>query len=257
MLKKRLEQRFWLARAWFSLSFVYAAGFIFATLFVFMTAGPETANYQHAFLLNSGLLVLLWVGLIIARPKPVRARPRAVFALLEYSLVGLFFSLALVLFSHYGWYISASAPAGFAAIAWGIGWIAAWLGPAVIGVLALLSGHWVWLSVFMDYRSACWRFVEQEHTEALLSELEQHLQADNFLREKDAQYVGRKLIHWQLTRAWKPFELDLPSSAARLVGHMLPGKANTPRMLSIDKRSVRLQDEVLQTIIVPWPEQKT
>lgn len=252
MLSERLVQRFWLARTWVALSFAYAAGFLLAALFVGLATGPESTNYQHAFLFNSGAVAALWVALILARPKPRQARARSLYAALEYVLVGLIFSLGLVLFYHHGWHIAASAPAGFAAIAWGIGWIAAWLGPVFVGVVALLLGHWLWLSVFMDYRSACWRFVEEEHTATLLSDLQQHLQVDSFLREKDAQYVGRKLVHWQLSAPWKTFELELPSSAAYLYGQMQAGEPDP--MLLIEKRSASERDKVIQRLTVAWPQ---
>ncbi|NYS36705.1 hypothetical protein HZZ02_23830, partial [Streptococcus danieliae] len=121
------------------------------------------------------------------------------------------------------------------AIAWGVAWIAAWLGPLVIGIFALLFGHWLWLSIFIDYRSACWKFVQEAHITALLSEIAKTIQENEFLRPKDAEYVGRKLIQWHATVNWKPFELALPSSGVHLYGYLQSQDGEPQTRLVLEK----------------------
>lgn len=257
MLSKQLHKRFILARPWFALSATYAVSVMLAAVCIHFTAGPEAADYQTAFFVNSVCLVLLWVALLIARPKPQQPRSRTIYAALEYLLVGFTFSLAVILFLHHGWHLSADAPTGFAAIAWGIAWIGAWLGPMVIGVLTLLLGHWLWLSIYIDYRSACWQFIQEDRTKALLKELLQAIQVDGFLRPKDAEYVGRKLIHWHSTAPWKPFDLGLPSTGVHLHAVLHNDEPTSAAYVVLQKLPAKGAQNVLQSITLNWPAEPT
>lgn len=255
MLSDALYKRFVLARPWFALSATYAASFVLAALFIHFTRGSGAADYQAAFFANSFCLALLWAALLIARPKPKQPRLRSAYVAFEYILVGLIFSLALILFFHHGWIITADAPNGFAAIAWGVGWLGAWLGPLVLGVLALLFGHWLWLNIFIDYRSACWQFVREARIAALLSEVAGAIQEDDFLRPKDAAYVGRKLIQWHATLNWKAFELALPSSGVHLHGYIQHQDGKATNYLVLEKLPAQGGDSILQSIAFEWPQE--
>ena len=255
MLSEQLHKRFVLARPWFALSATYAVSFVLAALFIHLTRGAGAADYQAAFFANSVSLALLWAALLLARPKPKQPRMRSIYAACEYLLVGFILSLALILFFHHGWRITADAPTGFAAIAWGIGWIGAWVGPLVVGILTLLFAHWLWLSIFIDYRRACWQFMQEARIAALLSEVAEAIQESEFLRPKDAEYVGRKLIQWHATTKWKPFELALPSSGVHLHGYLQSQETAARATLVLEKLAAQGADTILQSITFEWPHE--
>lgn len=156
--------------------------------------------------------MLLWVALLLAKPKPAEFPRRTRFTVVEYWLAAMVMSAALVLFIHPGWHLSSQAPSGMMAVLWGMGWIAGWLGPVTVAVFVLLIAHWFATSLYLDYRQAWWRWqheqVEQSRTDEILPQLAE----SRSLGAKDAQWVARKLAQWLSTRARGEFNLALPAS---------------------------------------------
>lgn len=192
-----------LAKPFQALLFIYGSAFLFAAMSLWLTSDVQGTRAQLALLWTIGIGVGLWLGLLLAKPKPIQLPQRSRYSALEYWLSACVMAVGLVLLQHPGWVMGQQAPSGLLAIAWGLGWVAAWMGPQALAGLTLLLAHWLALQQYLEYRQTCWRWQATQRERKLTQALETQLQRADLLGPKDTQLVARKLALWLLdAHAW-------------------------------------------------------
>lgn len=199
-----------------ALLFTYGSALVFAALSLWLSADTQGLRPQLALMALLGSGVALWLGLLLVKPKPSSLPKRTRYTVLEYVLTALLLSAALVLFKHSGWQMSSQPPSGLMAILWGLGWVAAWLGPLALGVLTVVLAHWLGVVVYLDYRQAAWRWQGDRSAQRLIETLLPQLTNTKLLGPKDSLLVAQKLAGWINVTPNDAFKLALPASRLQL-----------------------------------------
>lgn len=184
------------------------AGAIFATLMI------SVNEISTVFLSNAIMIAIVWAGLLIVRPKPTTRKARQFYTAGEVGLVACLFSFSLVLIIHPGWTLGASPNSGLLSLLWGLAWVANWLGPLPLAFLALIISHYMAINTvasYNDHRVSLQRQTEEERLQAHLQN-----QLNEFLSDKNSSYVAARLSTWLGGTAFRPFILELPSSALHI-----------------------------------------
>lgn len=209
-------RQFRFARLWVAVLFCYGLGWGLAKLLTWLSTDHQGPQWQLAFLGATGVSTAIALALILARPKPHTFPARSYVTLLEYALVASMLAVTLILLRHAGWQLSTQPPQGLLAVAWGIGWVAAWLGPELIAIVVLVLAHWFGLQWYLDYRQYCWQWLQDRSQSQLSQRFAEALAKASALSSKDVLYASRKLSWWYRAKPTR-LELELPGSGVILV----------------------------------------